>query len=637
MVQSLSPASLEPLIRALEELRADALALESEHRRDLDAVRTAAPGYAAGAANLLHYLALRRHDLRDLQRDLASLGLSSLGRCEAHALAGVEAVLAVLRRLAGRTEDAEPTERPPSDFATGPVMLAAHAAELLGPPPPGRSVRVMVTMPSEAATDYGLVRELLAAGMDVCRINCAHDSADEWRAMAAHVRRAAAETGRDCRILADLGGPKLRTGPLAPGPRVVRIRPARDEVGDVAEPVRVLLVPPGRETHETRPGRESASLRPAVVLPLEGEILAAARVGDTLEFTDRRGRPRSWRIAELTAEGGAVAESDRTAYIEAGSPAALSRAGKTVAEGRFGDLSPLTIPLKLWRGDTLVLTADADADAGPAPGRPAGPDGPAQVACTLPAALRGLRPGHRVFLDDGKIGGVVRACDGSRAEVEISHAAAGGSKLGPDKGINLPDSSADIPALTEKDLADLDFVAAECDLVGLSFVHRPEDVRRLHAELAKRRAGRERGGRPRIGVILKIETRTAFERLPRLLLAGLEAPPLGVMVARGDLGVELGFERLAEVQEEILWLCEAAHVPVVWATQVLEGLAKTGLPSRAEVTDAAKGGQAECVMLNKGPYIVETVRFLDDVLRRMGEHREKKRSLLRRLRVSSGL
>ena len=90
--------------------------------------------------------------------------------------------------------------------------------------------------------------------------------------------------------------------------------------------------------------------------------------------------------------------------------------------------------------------------------------------------------------------------------------------------------------------------------------------------------------------------------------------------------------RLAELQEEILWVCEAAHVPVVWATQVLEGLAKTGRPSRAEVTDAAMGARAECVMLNKGAHVVDAVRMLDDILRRMQLHQSKKRPLLRALR-----
>lgn len=104
------------------------------------------------------------------------------------------------------------------------------------------------------------------------------------------------------------------------------------------------------------------------------------------------------------------------------------------------------------------------------------------------------------------------------------------------------------------------------------------------------------------------------------------------MIARGDLAVEAGFERLAEVQEEILWLCEAAHVPVIWATQVLESLAKEGLATRAEVTDAAMSMRAECVMLNKGPFIVEAIGFLHDVLQRMQEHVSKKQTLLRKLR-----
>jgi pyruvate kinase len=113
----------------------------------------------------------------------------------------------------------------------------------------------------------------------------------------------------------------------------------------------------------------------------------------------------------------------------------------------------------------------------------------------------------------------------------------------------------------------------------------------------------------------------------------MAAPAAGVMIARGDLAVECGYERMAEVQEEMLWACESAHVPVVWATQVLETLAKTGLPSRAEITDAAMGGRAECVMLNKGPHILDAMRTLNDILRRMQAHQSKKRPLLRALKA----
>jgi pyruvate kinase len=89
---------------------------------------------------------------------------------------------------------------------------------------------------------------------------------------------------------------------------------------------------------------------------------------------------------------------------------------------------------------------------------------------------------------------------------------------------------------------------------------------------------------------------------------------------------------MAEIQEEILWVCEAAHMPVVWATQVLESLAKKGLPSPAEITDAAMGERAECVMLNKGPHLREAVEALDDILRRMQDHQVKKSAMLRILK-----
>ncbi len=135
-------------------------------------------------------------------------------------------------------------------------------------------------------------------------------------------------------------------------------------------------------------------------------------------------------------------------------------------------------------------------------------------------------------------------------------------------------------------------------------------------------------------MILKIETRLGFENLFRILLAALQRPPVAVMIARGDLGVEVGFERMSEVQEEILLLCQAAHVPAIWATQVLESLAKGGVPSRGEVTDAAMSSRAECVMLNKGPYIEQTMEFLSGILSRMQENHAKNRATLRKLRIT---
>jgi pyruvate kinase len=139
---------------------------------------------------------------------------------------------------------------------------------------------------------------------------------------------------------------------------------------------------------------------------------------------------------------------------------------------------------------------------------------------------------------------------------------------------------------------------------------------------------RHRGERPPQPLLLKIETGLAVRNLPRLIVQAGSHHPVAVMIARGDLAMEVGTERLSEAQEEILWLCEAAHIPVVWATQVLETLLKSGAPSRAEVTDAAMGQRAECIMLNKGPYIAETIRFLAGILRRMDRHQFKKTARL---------
>ena len=167
------------------------------------------------------------------------------------------------------------------------------------------------------------------------------------------------------------------------------------------------------------------------------------------------------------------------------------------------------------------------------------------------------------------------------------------------------------------------------DVVELSFANTAHDVAVLQQQLKD-------FGDIQPAIVLKIETRRGFENLPDMLLMAMRSPRCGVMIARGDLAVECGFERLAEVQEEILWICEAAHVPVIWATQVLETLAKDGMPTRAEITDAAMGHRAECVMLNKGPHVLNAVRTLDDILRRMRSHQTKKRAMLRELRLARG-
>jgi pyruvate kinase len=184
--------------------------------------------------------------------------------------------------------------------------------------------------------------------------------------------------------------------------------------------------------------------------------------------------------------------------------------------------------------------------------------------------------------------------------------------------------------LTAKDLRDLDFVVAHADIVGYSFVQHRSDVQLLQDQLDAR-------GRRAMPLMAKIETSAAVRNLPEIIVQAASRQPFAVMIARGDLAIELGYRRLAEMQEELLWVCEAAHIPVVWATEVLDRLAKKGVPTRAEITDAAMSGRAECVMLNKGPAIVEAVGMLDDLLTRMQAHQTKKTPRLRALRSWSGV
>lgn len=239
--------------------------------------------------------------------------------------------------------------------------------------------------------------------------------------------------------------------------------------------------------------------------------------------------------------------------------------------------------------------------------------------CTLDAALQAAEPGHRIYYDDGKLGLVVDRTTQWGLVSRVETCADKGVKLKPEKGLNFPDTDFAVDALTPKDLDDLDFVAAHADAVEYSFVQSAHDVIRLQEALARRREDWRS-----VGLVLKIETARAVTHLPEILVQAAAAQPTAVMIARGDLAVEIGFNRMAEMQEEMLWLAEAAQVPAIWATQVLEHLVSSGTPIRGEMTDAAMAARAECVMLNKGPFLLKGIAALDVLLERMSDHQHKR-------------
>lgn len=485
---------LTDLRRQLTTIRERIVAFEHEH---INQVRRAHPEYRQSAANLLHYIALRAQDLTDLQLRLSWRGLSSLGRCESNVLNSLDETIARIGECTGALA-ASDTDAPRPPESAEPLtwlgaedLLHRHTRAALGPRPVGRHVYVMVTAPDRDEMTPEWALQVISAGANLVRINCAHEDEESWTAIAQVVREAAGKLGVPCRILADLPGPKLRIA----GPRKLAVRP-----GD-----RIRLCATKRQKMKGRP----------------------------------------------------------------------------------------------------------------------------YLVCTLPEVFKFLRPGQRVLFDDGKVEAVARTVVRHRrtCELEIVRVPENKAKLRQDKGINFPDSNLRIREVTDADLRALEFAAQSADMVGLSFAQTPAAIRRLRREL-------ERLGRKEIGLVLKIETRSGFHALPRLLLEAMAGYPVAVMIARGDLAVEVGFERLVEVQEEILWLCEAAHVPVIWATQVLESLAKSGLPSRAEITDAGSAVRAECVMLNKGAHITDAVSSLVNIITRMERHFYKKRNLYRELGVA---
>lgn len=444
-------------------------------------------------ANLAYYIALRRHDLRPLQRRLMPLGLSSLGRLESRVMPTLDAVISALSALSGHQGATLPPEE--REFFRGEQSLAEASDALFGRPNPGRRTRIMVTLPSEAAENPGFVLELARSGMDVARVNCAHDDAAAWRAMAANVRSAGREIRRDIAVLMDIAGPKIRTA--------------------------------------------------------------------------------------------AVETPDKKAKLQAGDRVRLVASGKP------------------------RCCADVRFSAG----------------VSLPEMVTRLSVGDRVRYDDGKLDAVVESVGEGEAVILVRQTKASGVKLKPEKGINLPDTALGLSPLTAKDQNDLATVTEIADIIGYSFVSHPDDIDLLDAALA------EQGGeKRRLGLIAKIEQPEALRNLPALIARARQRGPFGVMIARGDLAAEIGFERLAEMQEEILWICEAASVPAIWATQVLEVLVKEGVPSRGEMTDAAMAGRAECVMLNKGPAVTRAVMLLDGLLARMDQHVLKKTPTLRALK-----
>ncbi|MDP9189449.1 MAG: pyruvate kinase, partial [Actinomycetota bacterium] len=280
------PESLDVLIARLDAIEADLEAGVVAHRDEIEAV---APEHKEGATNLVRYTTFRQQDLRELQNDLMDLGATSLATAEANVEAKVQAARNVLAALSG---DPGPWDLGAINQALdeGDEILDAHARALFGAQRPGRPTRIMVTMPAEAADDPELLVAFVEAGMDVARINCAHDGPAAWERMISHIRAAADAAGREVLVSMDLAGPKLRTGPIADGPGVGRARVLRDDTGLLIAPATLWLVACDCPTAPAAPIVPGG--RPALTMRVDPVWLSDRRAGDRIRLRDNRGRHR---------------------------------------------------------------------------------------------------------------------------------------------------------------------------------------------------------------------------------------------------------------------------------------------------------------------------------------------------------
>jgi pyruvate kinase len=452
-------------------------------------IENLSPSQRISAENLIHYLVLRSEDISMLQDELHVAGLSSLASSESHILYQLQAIQKI---LGSKIPEADLSD---CDYYKAKELIKGRSAELFGIKENSNIPYVMVTFDSSFADNYGLIKKLLKAGMNVARINCAHDEPDVWKSMIELIRAASEKTGIPCNIYMDIPGPKLRTIILGKGKSKGR---SKIEIGQ-----EIFLV--------------------------EKEV----------------------------------------------------------------------------KYDTNAVV----------------------IGCNEPGIVNKLKTGNRVFFDDGLVESIVIANSNDIARLKIVRISAKKPQIKNEKGINLPDTELDFPPLSELDNNIIPFICENADIIGYSFVRKALDIEHLQQVLSVY------DRKPKI--ILKIETAQAVKNLPSLLLQGMKDDVFGVMIARGDLAVEIGFERLSEIQEEIIWICEAAHVPVIWATQVLDNLNKSGLATRAEITDATHASVAECIMINKGDYIIKVLTTLKDILERSCRHHSKKRYTFRQLQIAS--
>ncbi|XP_072982807.1 plastidial pyruvate kinase 4, chloroplastic-like [Typha latifolia] len=577
----------------LDKLKAVRLWLLASENQNFSKLKLCHRSYQLSATNLTHYLALQVLNVEQLNESLSSIGLLYLKSASPCILESINNGIQMLQNLVDYKDINNYVPSIECDYMISAMRkrVSLNAAELFGPSDRKKEVSIMATVGREAMANDALITDLLRAGANVLRINCAHDGPNVWREIIRMAKSSSQMLEKPCRVLMDLAGAKPRTGP-----------PMSETDELMVSSVQILMCSNGRI-----PG----DLSPDGIICVDEKLIDGLKMGDVVHFSDGRGKKNSFKVVKkfLHVDGSVfTVESTRTTTIRVGTKLYQQKGSKKISVGQVFKLLKADKFMVLKVGDLLTVSRLCCSSTNSTTAK--------LITCSSDHLYDAVKPDEPIAFDDGRIRGKIQEKNADEIIVLITHASPVGSKLGTDKSINIPKSEVQLKGLTKKDLADLDFITTHADMVGLSFVRNVNDIESIQDELEKRKQSQ-------LGIILKVETKEAFEKLPDLLFHAMQYPnPLGVMIGRGDLMVECGWENMAELQEEIITVCAAAHVPVIWATGVLESFVKSGLPSRAEITDVASGMRASCIMLNKGDHIADAVLALDSTL-----HKEEKITL----------
>lgn len=573
---------------------------------------------AQSLLNLNQYMLLRKKDQTQLQEKLFMLSLSSLGRSFAHVAASIDTLYDQLSSSLGREQISEAlmAEFHHLSIADALAIASRNSKALFGGKASSKLSKqitaVMVTLPSNAAENDGiLIHQLSDAGINVFRINTAHDDIQVWKAMADVIGliNTQRESSNKIKIFVDLAGPKIRTGKIQDVEIPI-------EIGSNKQEKEVVLYCTDVSTRSEYSDSTTLKHIPAQ-MAVEKKFFKKFRTNRPITIVDVNHKKAVIKLTEIN-ETFARGFIDKKVFVTKKTKLSCGE-----SEGKLLNLMTQKDPIRLFLDDHLIITENDTI------GRSAlcDDDGnvilPAMIGCTLKGVLKFLKEGEKVFIDDGKIGLVIleNSVDFITCKVVISKS--NGTLLKEEKGINFPDTYIQEPALTQTDRMHALEVLEFADSLSLSFCQNAQDIRDLQDLL-------QANGRSDIGIIAKIETQQAIVNMYEILEQLLQSEKSGVMIARGDLAIEVGFENMAYIQEALLDICDAAHLPVIWATQVLESKMKNNLPSRAEVTDAAMAGRAECVMLNKGAFAIDTINVLRQILDDMHSISKKNRQLLKK-------